>query len=356
MSRLLSYIASGVLRGVAVVLLVIVAIGVMIEFVGQLDDVGLAQYGLPEAIAYVALRLPRLTFEVLPAAALLGALLSLGNLAIHRELVVMRASGVSALQIMGAVAVAGVGLMVVMLLLGESFAPSLSAYARELRAQALLDDVAVANGQSAWLKDDDRIINLRRPSEGIEFDGGVSLFVLDGDTALRQMARASSAGVELSNEWLLFDYAETTFSEDGTSARREASVRQNYNLSPDLLGLSVVQADSLNMPALIRYIAYLRSNNLDAAPYLAAYWGRIANIVSVLFMAMLAVPFVFGSLRAAGAGARLVVGLVIGLAYYVVVQLSASIGEVFSIDPVLAAWAPSAMLVFITFVALLRVR
>jgi lipopolysaccharide export system permease protein len=44
-----------------------------------------------------------------------------------------------------------------------------------------------------------------------------------------------------------------------------------------------------------------------------AYWSRLASVVSVIFMTLLAVPFVFGNLRSAGAGARLVVGLVIGL-------------------------------------------
>lgn len=356
MSRLLSYIMINVLRGVGLVLVVVVAIGAVIELVGQLDDVGLAQYGLGDALAYVALRIPRTVVDVLPATALLGALLSLGNLAAHRELVAMRASGLSHYEMVAAVGGAGFVLMLVMLLLGETLAPSLGAYAREMRAQALLDEVDMAAGQSAWLKDGDRIINLRRPNEGEEFAGGVYLYELDGETGLRQIARADSAGIELTNQWLLFDYSETTFNDEGTSSRRAASLRQDYDLSPDLLGLSVVREDQLDTPALTRYIAHLRENGLDASTYLTSYWRRIANMVSVVFMAVLAVPFVFGNLRSAGAGARLVVGLVIGLGYYVVVELSASMGQVYRFDPALVAWAPAAALILITSVALLRVR
>lgn len=356
MNRLRKYVAVNVLRGVALVLLVVIAIGSVIEFVRQLDDVGLAQYGLPQAIFYVSLRMPRLVVDVLPAASLLGALLSLGNMAVHRELVVMRASGMSRFDLLGAVAAAGVVLMVVMVLVGETLAPSLGAYARDMRAQALLDDVETAAGQTTWFKDGDRIISLRRPNAALGFDGGIYLYELDGDTALRQIARASSVGVELANQWLLFDYAETTFTKDGTEARREPSVRQDYELSPDLLELSVVRASVLDTPSLTRYIDYLVENGLDASNYLIAYWVRIANVASVVFMAMLAVPFVFGSLRSAGTGARLVVGLLIGLSYYVVVQLSASTGEVFDLDPILIAWAPSALLITVTCVALLRVR
>ncbi len=356
MNLLRRHLIRGILRGVALVMLVILAIGGAIQFIGQLDDVGTAQYGLSQAAAYVALRIPRLIFDTLPAAALLGALLALGNLAVHRELVVMRASGVSPLQLVVAVGLAGTVLLVVMLLIGESLAPSLGAYARELRTESLLEDNSVATGQSAWLKDGDRIINLRRPGTGIDFSGGVQIYDFADETRLAQIATADGAGVESTNEWLLYDYAETSFAADGISTRRDDVVSLDYSLSPDLLQLSVVREDLLDTPALTRYIAYLESNRLDASRYLGAYWRRIANIVSVVFMALLALPFVFGSLRSAGTGARMTVGVLIGLGYYVSVQVSANTGQVFGLDPVVVAWAPTAALIAVTTIALLRTR
>jgi lipopolysaccharide export system permease protein len=351
-----NYLIVSVLKGVALVLVVLVLIGAIAELVGQLDDVGVARYGLNDAVTYVALRIPRMIFEVLPVAALIGALLSLGNLAVHRELVVMRASGVSHLEMLGAVGFAGVVLLVFMGLIGESLAPSLGAYARDMRDQALLDDVNLADGQSAWLRDGSRIISLHKPGDGREFAGGLMLFELDGDSALSGVVRADTAGTELTNEWILANYVETTLTDAGVEVVREPVIRQDYDLSPDLLGLSVVRQDLLDTPALTRYIAYLRSNDLDADRYLIAYWSRIANMVSVVLMTVLAVPFVLGSLRSAGAGARLLIGLLVGLGYYGLVQLTSNGGEVYDVDPVVVAWAPCVILTLVTAVALLRVR
>jgi lipopolysaccharide export system permease protein len=355
-NQLRNYLMVTVLKGVALVLLVIVTVGGFIELVGQLDDVGTADYGLAEAVSYVLLRVPRLIFDVLPMAALLGGLLGLGNMAVHRELIVMRASGVSHYRMLGALALAGFGLLVVMVLLGESFAPSLGAYAREMRTQALHDDVSIDNTQSTWLKDGDRIINLRRTEQGFGFDGGVFLFELDGGRDLRYVARADSTDIGPTNEWLLGNYAETAFTSEGVRTRRAATLRQSYDLSPDLLGLSVVRENLLDTPELQRYIRYLRSNNLDAQRYLIAYWSRMANIASVVLMTVLALPFVFGSLRSAGTGARMIVGLIIGLAYYVSVQVLAQGGQVFDLDPAVVAWTPSIALLLITTIALLRIR
>src|SRR5690606_32771443 len=214
MRRLTRYIAVEVLKGVGLTLAVIVAVASFVELVGQLDDVGTNNYRFTDALSYVALRLPRSIFEILPPAALIGGLLSLGNLAVHRELVVMRASGVSNLQLLRAVAAAGIVLVVAMVLLGESLAPSLGAYAREMPPRALADDLVEA-GASTWLKSGDRIWNLRRAESEFGF-GGVYLFDLGGASSLERIARADSAEPGADGEWLLGNYAETRFlGEDG---------------------------------------------------------------------------------------------------------------------------------------------
>ncbi len=356
MTLLDRYIAAAVLRGVAMVVFVLIAVGTFIEFMGQLSDVGTAQYELSDAVTYVALRVPRMVFQLMPAAALIGALFSLGNLAVHRELVVMRSSGVSRLRLMGSVALAGSVLMLLMAMLGESIAPSLSAYARDLRTQALVDADELADGSSTWLKNGERIVNLRREANELGF-GGVYLFELGEDRRLKQIAHADTTDIDPANRWILGNYAETVF-EDGEGIRagvnREAI--KDYGLSMELLESSVVRHDLLDTEGLTQYISYLERNDLDATPYLIAYWARMADIVSVLLMTTLALPFVFGGLRSAGTGARLLVGLLIGLGYYVTAQAFANSGQVFDLDPRVVAWLPSAVLVLITGLAFVRTR
>ena len=77
----------------------------------------------------------------------------------------------------------------IMVLLGESLAPSLGAYAREMRMRALNEDI-VETGQSIWLKSGDRIWNLRRTPGELGF-GGVYAFDLDERWTLERIARAA---------------------------------------------------------------------------------------------------------------------------------------------------------------------
>ena len=71
---------------------------------------------------------------------------------------------------------------------------------------------------------------------------------------------------------------------------------------------------------------------------------------------MLALAFVFGSLRTGGTGARLMMGVGIGLAYYLASEMLANSGVVFDLNPALVSWLPSIVLLLITMIALARIR
>ena len=76
----------------------------------------------------------------------------------------------------------------------------------------------------------------------------------------------------------------------------------------------------------------------------------------VLIMPMLALAFVFGSLRTGGAGGRLMLGVVIGLAYYLASETLANSGQVYNLNPIMVAWLPTLTIALVTAFALSRIR
>ena len=134
-----------------------------------------------------------------------------------------------------------------MALLGESLAPSMTVYARDLRTRALLDTEDLASGgASTWLKSGDRIVNLRREADGFGF-GGVYLFELDGEQGLTHIAHADTTDIDAANRWILENYAETAFEgQTGVTASTERQAVKDYGLSLDLLEFSVIRQDLLD--------------------------------------------------------------------------------------------------------------
>jgi lipopolysaccharide export system permease protein len=78
--------------------------------------------------------------------------------------------------------------------------------------------------------------------------------------------------------------------------------------------------------------------------------------VTVVIMPVLALAFVFGSLRSAGSGSRLLIGVLIGLAYFLASEMIANTGQVFNLNPAIVTWLPSIALLMVTVIALSRVR
>jgi lipopolysaccharide export system permease protein len=78
--------------------------------------------------------------------------------------------------------------------------------------------------------------------------------------------------------------------------------------------------------------------------------------VAIAFTVLLAIPFVLGSLRSAGTGARMVMGLVLGIGFFLLQRLIESGTIVFNLNPILLAWLPTALLALVTVTLLARAR
>ena len=162
MSSILSrYVIRAVLGHTLLVMLVLLALSGLYLFITQQDDIGVGTYALEDALLFVGLNLPKYAFDMLPIAALIGALLALGNLARSMELIVVRAAGVSVARIAMWVAGAGVILMVLTGVLGELVAPQMEQYGRRMKTFEKFHDYSLAGNRSAWAKDGDTIVSVR---------------------------------------------------------------------------------------------------------------------------------------------------------------------------------------------------
>jgi lipopolysaccharide export system permease protein len=78
--------------------------------------------------------------------------------------------------------------------------------------------------------------------------------------------------------------------------------------------------------------------------------------VAVLFTVLLAIPFVLGSLRSTGTGTRMLMGLVLGIGFFLLEKLIESGTVVFNLNPIVLAWLPTTLLAFVTLTLLARAR
>lgn len=355
MNLLDRYVIRAVLGGVTVVLIVLLTLGAMFLFAGQQDDIGQGTYTAVDALWFVLLQVPQQVYELMPIGVLIGALLGLGQLARGSELTVMRAAGVSVWRIAGSVAMAGVLLMVLAVICGEFLAPPLQALAAQQKALAKFSNISFASTGGAWVRDGNLLINVMEQSGSAQF-GGMRIFELSPEHTLRSVASASTAAVQPDGTWKLSSYRRTRFGGPLIESDKEVSRVFETKVGSDFLELTVTAPRQLATTVLWNLMRHLRENGLDTTPQEFAFWSRIARTIAIVFAALLAVPFVFGSLRAAGSGSRTLVGVLIGMTFFFLQRMLESGALVFDASPVVLAWTPTTLLATAAVVFIARTR
>jgi lipopolysaccharide export system permease protein len=355
MNLLDRYIVRAILGSVLLVMSVLLALGALFVFIDQQDDIGTGHYTAASAVWYTLLNLPQQAYQLLPITALIGSLLGLGSLARGSEITVIRATGVSIARLAGTVLIAAALLIGAAVLLGEFLAPTLQQAAREQKAFSKLSNVSFGGGSGAWVRDGDLILNVAGQYGERQF-GSMQIFELSPQHRLLALGHAQRATAGSKGNWLFGDYTESRFSGDSVATSPPGQRILQSNVTAGFLGLAVQDPDQLTSRALWRLISYFRTNALDSREYVFAFWSRIARTVAIAFAVLLAIPFVLGSLRSAGAGTRMATGLVLGLGFFLLQRLIESGTLVFALNPLLLAWIPTLLLATVTLTLLARAR
>jgi lipopolysaccharide export system permease protein len=355
MNTLDRYLYRTVLLHALTAMAVLLTLGGLFLFIGEQSDIGTGNYTAAEAFLFTVFNLPQQAFELLPIGALIGALMGLGNLAAGSELVVTRASGVSIWRVAWPVGLAGATLSLAMYGIGEYAAPPLAQFAKRDKTVHELSDVSFAGKSSAWIKDGNRILRVQTGEVDQAFSG-VFLFELDGVSRLASLQRAERISVADPGRWRLQNLAVSRFTNDRIEAGSEIEETISSTVNPEFLGLAATDPDLLTLRGLASYIDHLRRNNLATASYEIGFWSRIARIFAVVVVTLLALPFVFGPLRTTGAGTRTVVGILLGVVFFLITRTVENGGQLFGLNPALVGWLPTVVIGICTAAAISRTR
>jgi lipopolysaccharide export system permease protein len=107
---------------------------------------------------------------------------------------------------------------------------------------------------------------------------------------------------------------------------------------------------------LVAYSDHLHRNELDSTRFDVAFWARIARLLALPLVVILALPFSLGTMRTSGQGARVVVGILIGAGFMLLSQTLENGGRLFDAPPLLVGWVPTLGLAALTGALLWRTR
>lgn len=343
---ILRYIAGDIVRATLFILVALLALFAFYDLFQQLPELGRGNYRLRTMIAVVLLNIPGHTHVVLPVSAMMGTLVVLARMSEQSELTVLRASGLSLARLAGGVAAIGLGIGVITFAISEFVAPSTDEMAKALPLQAT-SALNVRQFRSGfWVKDGRRFVNIQdvRTDGGLE---GVKIYSFSAESRLESMLQAANARFA-TDAWELRDVTETEFVANGPARlKKHASLPWKTALTPGIITNLKASPDDMSIVGLNSYIRHLRANNQQSTRYEIAFWSRVLYPGTVIVMMLLALPFAIHQARRGGLGAKVALGIMIGVSFDFLARLFASVGQLNAWSPVPTAIAPP--LLFLAF-------
>ena len=356
MNTLDRYIGKSILGSIFATLLTLVGLSAIIKFVEQFRSVGKGTYDIWQAVAFTGLTIPKDIETFFPMAALLGALMALGNLASRSELVVMQAAGFSRFKIGMAVMKTALPLVLLTMVIGEWGIPQTEQFARDMRARALSGGSMLSMKNGVWAKDGNNFVFVRRVTDDAKLND-IYIYTFDQHRNLTELKHANQASYsEDESKWTLHQVNHSMISKDEITTSNRLSEKWETNLTPDKLGAVSLRPTSLSISGLYNYISFLRETGQDVSRFELTFWRKIFQPVSVGVMMLLALSFIFGSLRSVTAGARIVTGICFGFLFYVVNEIFGQMSVVYNMPAVFGALMPSLLFIVIIWWLLSRKR
>jgi len=337
------YIGRDVLVATLAIFVALLSLFAFFDLINELTDVGKGGYTLSAAALYVALHLPSRLYELFPVAALIGTLFALAQLVANSEYTVMRASGASLWQIGWAVVRVGIPLAIATFLAGEFIAPPAERLAQTIRASARGDSsrfVAQQFSSGFWFKQDRTFVNIRTVLADLTLVG-VRIYEFDDGMRLTASRAAESGRFSGDGTWELRNVKATELAGDVARVSTVPSWTWTTVLRPSLLTIYQVAPERLEIATLWENIRVLGAGGATkTSRFEIAFWNKVFYPFAVLAMMVVALPFAHFQRRQGGAGFRIFVGTMLGLAFFLASRLFSSLGVLNDWPPLVSATLP----------------
>ena len=373
MKVLTRHVAKEVLIATLFVLVALVALIAFFDLVSQARNIG-NRYSISMALFLTMLKLPSRLYEVMPIAALLGAVYTMSRLASNSEFTIMRVAGLSPFRLAGMMTVPALILIAMTYCLGEWLTPAADMMRNDMD-NILFNRKLSARGYSSgvWVKDNVkeqqnagqatvRFVNVHNLIAGEHSRTGAwRVFEFDKDGSLIRVLHAPEANYISGRGWHLKDAKVETLPKithdetpmvEKSSARKDVDLMLLSEMRPEILGVLTIKPERMGISDLWQYIAHLKETRQTSDRYQVALWSKVFYPLAIFVMLAVAMPFAYLNTRSGGVSIKIFAGLMIGISFYALNNIFSFLGVLNTWHPMVVAVVPTSVMLICAAVAL----
>lgn len=340
------------------VLFCILVVYLCVEFLQKADRLIKNHATLSQVFRYFLYSMPVMITMSLPMATLIAALLSLGNLSAHNEIIAMRAGGVSLAKIIAPLLVGGLLISVFGFINNEFIMPICTSHANYIRSVEIekKQQQVMFQQSKLWLRGpDNSIVNIEFVSPNRDEMLGLNIYKLNSDYSVHERIMAERLVWE-NGSWKLKHSHTITI--HGDMIRSRISDGEVFNIveNPSDLGMIVKDSEEMSFRELWDYVKRLKSSGYEAAKYEVDLQGKLAFPLASLLVVLISVPFSFHKVRSGGAAKGFAIAILIAFTYLTLMGIGQSLGNSGNLSPAFAAWLANIIFAVASIFILVRMQ
>ncbi|RLL71725.1 LPS export ABC transporter permease LptG [Paenirhodobacter hankyongi] len=360
------YIARRFLRAFVMVAATFWGILFLIEMVEKIRSFSAAKVGLAQAALLAGLSVPASLYTILPLVMILAAVALFLGLARSSELVVIRASGRSALRMLAAPVVVALLLGVLIVAVGNPIVSATSKRYEELAGRYRATGVqAVSIGQEGvWMRQgmggdnagEQAVIRASRANLDATRLFDVTFLIVDPKRGPVRRIDADEA-VLTRGAWELTKVKDWPLG-SSTNPERDATRADTLSLPSDLTAERI--RDSFGTPSTVPiwqlpdFIRGLENAGFSARRHLVWFEMELAQPLVMAAMVLIAAGFTMRHSRLGRTGVMVLLALAAGLGVFFLRNVAQVLGDNGQIPVALAAWAPPAIALMLALALILQ--
>lgn len=309
--------------------------------------------GSDEVWRYIGLRVPQIVSTFLPFSVLLGTILTLITMNANSEVIALKASGLSAHQVLAPLMVTALGVAILSFGFNERIVARATGTLEQWK-KVEYGPLPIDRGDRAnvWVRDGDNLMQVTQvkgKGDAVQLHG-IKIYERTGHK-LRSILLADH-GVRDGEGWKVG--GGKRFDVDTGQVKAVGSQHVADNIRPDQFTLASVDAESLPFTQLKEAIDDLKLAGRPTKALEGALWHKLSGPLSAILMPLLGAVAAFGIARSGKLFVRAVIGMALGFLYFVADNFALSMGNLGAYPPFLAAWAPFLLFTLIGELVLLR--
>ncbi len=309
--------------------------------------------GDAELWRYVSLRTPEIIARFLPFAVLLGTIITLSTLNQNSEVVALKASGLSAHQVLAPLIVASLGIACISFTFNDRVVSRATATLNRWQKQQY-GPMPVDQGDrvNIWVRDGDDLVQAKRVIGKGNAVRLINITIFDRTGGELSGIINAPSGARAGDGWLIRNAVR--FDVMTGLSRPLGSVVVARGVRPDQFTLNNIDANGLSFSELRGAIGDLADAGRPTKALEGTMWHKIAGPLSSVLMPLLGAVAAFGIARSGKLFIRAVIGMALGFAYFVADNFALAMGNLGAYPPFLAAWAPFFLFLMIGELLLVR--